>query len=474
MILGPRRVGKTTVMYQTVRRLLDAGVERNRLWWLRLDHPELLRADLGSLVRSAIDVSGATPERPTILLLDEIVYADDWELWLKTFYDDHWPVCVVATASASAALHPGRSESGVGRWNELALTPYLLSEYLDLANWGSESPSGKDSLVDLGRSAVGDISVGATLADTLSSLPPRWAQAFESHQGFESHAVVEPALYVERARQRLLLVGGFPELLLTARHGSAGTPEGEAEASQLLRSQQTLRDDAVERAIYKDIPQTYDVRNPALLERLLYVLAGQVTGLLAPKKLCQDLDGLTQPTFDKYLSYLERTFLVFTLPNYSGQEALVQRRGRKLYFVDGAVRNAALQRGLALLGDAPEMGRLVENMVATTLRSVAVYSGLRLFHWRDGKHEVDLVLDHPEKPIAVEVGMSPSHSRAGLKAFLDRHPRFAGRCYLVAPQAPVVHPAGSPTGVGTLPLDLFLLACGRQAEAALARRLPGL
>src|SRR5688572_18952926 len=42
LLLGPRRVGKTTAMYQTVRRLIVEGVEPSRLWWLRLDHPLLM------------------------------------------------------------------------------------------------------------------------------------------------------------------------------------------------------------------------------------------------------------------------------------------------------------------------------------------------------------------------------------------------------------------------------------------------
>ncbi|WP_420622835.1 hypothetical protein [Candidatus Poriferisodalis sp.] len=52
VILGPRRVGKTTVMYQTVARLLAAGIERYRIWWLRLGHPLLMDVALGDLVRS--------------------------------------------------------------------------------------------------------------------------------------------------------------------------------------------------------------------------------------------------------------------------------------------------------------------------------------------------------------------------------------------------------------------------------------
>ena len=64
LILGPRRVGKTTVLYQTVRRLLNAGgIEAQRLWWLRLDHPLLLQMDLGDLLRSVLSASAATTAR---------------------------------------------------------------------------------------------------------------------------------------------------------------------------------------------------------------------------------------------------------------------------------------------------------------------------------------------------------------------------------------------------------------------------
>jgi hypothetical protein len=44
LVLGPRRVGKTTSMYQIVKHLLADGVQR--LWWLRLDHPLLMEIPL--------------------------------------------------------------------------------------------------------------------------------------------------------------------------------------------------------------------------------------------------------------------------------------------------------------------------------------------------------------------------------------------------------------------------------------------
>jgi predicted AAA+ superfamily ATPase len=306
LVLGPRRVGKTTAMYQAARRLLNSGVPPERVWWLRMDHPLLLRESLGDLVRQVCDASGARAEQPSVLLLDELVYARDWDLWLKTFYDDQWPVQVIATSSATAALRDRRQESGVGRWSEQFLLPYLFTEYLDLV--GNAVPC----------------EVGETLAETVRGLPAR---------------LPEPQTLSAR-RYRFLLLGGFPELLAQELAG-----DGLDDADRTLLSQQILRSDAVERAIYKDIPQSFGIDNPMLLERLLYVLAGQIGGVISPTGIGRDLDGMSQPTLDRYVSYLEKTFMIFQLSNYGGSEAQIQRRGRELYFLDGAIRNAALQRG---------------------------------------------------------------------------------------------------------------------------------
>lgn len=429
LILGPRRVGKTTLMYQTIRRLLHSGVPPRRLWWLRFDHPLLIGESLGRWVETLTSEAGRGEEQ--YVFLDEVVYAEDWDLWLKTFYDDRWPVRIVATSSATAALRHRRLESGVGRWTEQYMPPYLFTEFLDLLDAGPT------------------VSVEATLAETLVALR------------LDSARVRELAAL----RRRFLLVGGFPELLVAER-----APDEDEEGARLLRSQQVLRSDAVERAVYKDIPQSFGLDNPMALERLLYVLAGQMTGVLSPSDICGQL-GFSQPTFDRYLSYLERAFLVFTLPNYSGSESKVQRRGRKLYFVDSAVRNAALQRGLAPLDNPTELGRLVENLVAANVHALSMRTGIRLFHWREGRNEVDLVFDHPDQPLALEIGLSADHPRGGMAALLDRHPRFRGKAWIVAPDAGLFLPEKSKAGIGTVPLDLFLVAVGRQVERALDEQL---
>lgn len=432
LMLGPRRVGKTTVMYQTVRRLLEVGIKRDRLWWFRLDHPLFIDVPLGDLLSPALDSVAASTEDPLFVFLDELVYAKDWDLWLKTFYDQLFPVKIVATSSATAALRDRRLESGVGRWEEQFLMPYLFSEFLDLVEHGTDTP------------------LGQTLFHSIELALEQKLEAGD----------------LEKWRRVFALVGGFPELLVGSELGD----EADDLVSRVLESQRVLRSDAVERAVYKDIPQSLGVDNPMALERLLYTLAGQVSGVLSPTKIAGGL-GISQPTFDRYLMYLERAFLVFTLPNYSGREASVQKRGRKLYFTDGAVRNAALQRGAAPVTNPTELGVLLENQVASHLRALSLQTQTRLFHWRDGDDEVDLVYDHPDFPMAFEVSSSPDHPRSGLVVLQARYPRFEGRCYLVSPRVRPISPSRGTGGIGTLPAELFLLMVGRQAEAALAERM---
>ncbi len=420
-------------MYQTVKHLIEEGIPAGDLFWLRLDHPLLLQFTLGDLVNAVFRVGDYAPEHPAYVFLDELVYTENWDLWLKTFYDEHYPIRVVATSSATAAIKKRRTETGVGRWEEQYLRPYLFTEFLALMGVSNRIP------------------VGHSLWETIDNC---MSCKFDQ----------EYLATLRRYRRLFVIVGGFPELLTRQDLGSD-------EVSILIESQQHLRADAIERAIYKDIPQAFQVDRPMLLERLLYVLAGQVTGILSPTSICQELNQLSQPTFDRYLSYFERAFVVFTLPNYSGREMTVQKRGRKLYFVDGAIRNAALQRGAAPLDNESEMGVLLENLAASQFNVLASLTSDRLFHWRDGKDEVDLIYNHPDRPMAFEIASSSDHSRKGLVALAEKHPRFQNRCYLVAPDAGCFRPEETQSGIGTLPFDILLLAVGLQAQAALADRL---
>ena len=238
------------------------------------------------------------------------------------------------------------------------------------------------------------------------------------------------------------------------------------------QSQKTLRSDAIERAIYKDITQSYRIDNSMALEKLLYILAGQITKLLSLTGISKDISNITVQTLERYLSYLIESYLVFTLLNYAENEGRAQRRGRKVYFVDGAIRNSALHKTEnEIFNDPVELGPLQENLVAAHLRALGEQSNVRLYHWRWKNHEVDFIYDDHSCPLALEIGSSFKHKRVSLKEFLKKHPKFHGGCYYVAPGINFSSAEAGEAGIGQMPLDLLLLAAGIQQKEALKARL---
>ncbi len=508
IILGQRRVGKTTVMYQTVRHLLSNQIPSDKIQWVRLDHPLIMPLDLGSIVKEAMKLARATKEQPLYLFLDELVYAEDWDKWLKTFYDEHWPVHIIASSSATAALQKGK-ESGVGRWEEFYLTPYLLTELLQLYNKNIKFPAYKkkqclnNTIKSLSKSLPHtqlNFENERKLLMSLGGFPEflsgkkREKEKFLESIRKEFEKKLSKIEKVEKRLQnnktefmKMNLIDKLPEIKTMKK--DIFTMEKEIfvlkkniisefqkkrmdiqfvkEDNYFHKVQQKLRSDAIERAIYKDIPQSYRIDSPLTLERLLYVLAGQVTGLLSLTGISQDIPQASVHTLDRYLNYLVQTYLVFTLSNYDKNERNVQKRQRKVYFVDIAIRNAALQKD-HIFKNLIEIGRLQENLVASHLYHLGTQCEIRLYHWKRGKHEVDFIYDDPVYPMAFEIGTSKKHSRSGLKKFLQENPKFQKGCYYVAPNLQFLSAEDSESGVGDLPLDLLLLATGLQQDKALS------
>lgn len=454
VILGPRRVGKSTVLYQTAQHLIDSGVDPKRIWLARMDHPHLENEDFGEVVRWISERAAATREHPAYLLVDEIAHAVSWDRWLKTFFDDWWPVQIAATSSGWGALRSRQVETGVGRWEEHHLPPCSLGEVLTLAQ--GIAPFPEDA----------SVSAAPTLEETLAQLPT----SAGASRG------------VEEARELLMVTGGFPDLLLRAASelqdvatgSDAGTPtrrgRGDVLSRYLAIARSALGEQLAGRGVLQDMPHTSGAQLPAQLQRLLFALGAQITGLLSPENLARK-HQMARATIDRYVEYLEGAYLIFTLPNYSRNEGASQRRGRKVYFWDGAVRNAVLERSKLPFEDSEDYGKLLENLAATALRGYAECSGMRLYHWRREEREVDFVLDGPHGPLAFEIASSVRHSQSGLHALAAAHGEFANRCYLVAPRAQVVPATESPKGVGTIPLDALFLATSEQTALANAHRL---
>lgn len=444
IILGPRRVGKTVVLHQVVRKLLADGVDPSRIFFLRLDDIEFKNISLGKLARYVWQASGASEERPAYLLLDEVVLMEDWDRWLKTFHDDLWPLRIVATSSARTGLKIGQTESGLDRWREQYMQPCGLFETLKLLGKLPE--------------AMHEIPVAETLRATLA----------------EIHNFTQPGVELETYRNMLMQVGGFPGVLTSLQAVEQPDLFGRDDVDIFPPPRQIqLYEDVVQKSIYIDIPKYFGITDPSSLEAIVKRVAKQMGTLWEPANVSQEL-GISATTLNNYTMYLEQASLVVLLPNYPSGGMQPRARGRKLFLIDSALRNATLLTKVTAQSDPADFGHMLENMVVSALFSLAEQARCHLHHWRYGKggqYEVDVIYNDFNGPLAFEVGSSPKSSLPGLRALIDKYPQFKGGCYLITPNSPIRPAETSPTGIGSLPLDTFLLATDAQAMHALNRRL---
>ena len=131
ILLGPRRVGKTVMMFHSIKELLNLGVDRRKILYLSVDAPlysGLSLEDMVSLLMKASKSDG--PEEGYYIFFDEIQYLKNWENHLKVLCDTHRKIRFVASGSAAAALKMKSIERGAGRFTHFSLPPLLFWGYL--------------------------------------------------------------------------------------------------------------------------------------------------------------------------------------------------------------------------------------------------------------------------------------------------------------------------------------------------------
>jgi predicted AAA+ superfamily ATPase len=126
VLLGPRQVGKTVLLFQVADDLLGAGWPSANLTYFDFSDDRLTEEVSAREVADALPV-GADPELPRVLLFDEVHFAPGWDRWLKQAVDAGG-TRIVVTDSAASVLRDGARESGQGRWDEIRIEGLTLPE----------------------------------------------------------------------------------------------------------------------------------------------------------------------------------------------------------------------------------------------------------------------------------------------------------------------------------------------------------
>ncbi|PCI14558.1 MAG: AAA family ATPase [Thiotrichales bacterium] len=367
VVAGPRQVGKTTMVRQTLADYPSTFVatdqpisESDNLLIPDTDTGLSFRITPGAAVdaewlvqqwqRARNLAKAQAGEKSYVLAIDEIQKVPRWSEVVKGLWDadraEGVPLHIVLLGSSPWLMQKGLTESLAGRYE-----PILMSH---------------------------------------------WSYG-EMQEAFDF------------SLDEYIYFGGYP--------GCAGMIRNEQ------RWQSYVRGALIHPNIEKDILQMTRVDKPALLKTLFELGCGAYSGqIIAYTKLLGQLDDAGNTvTLAHYLELLSQAGLLTGLQKYSGTKLRQRASSPKLNAL-----NTALVSALAgytfeeAKADRSFWGRLVESAVGAHLINSAC-DNCSVYYWRESPMEVDFVLKQGNKLVAIEVKSGQRYSTPkGLAAFSDK------------------------------------------------------
>jgi predicted AAA+ superfamily ATPase len=159
--------------------------------------------------------------------------------------------------------------------------------------------------------------------------------------------------------------------------------------------------------VQRDVRDLANIEGLSTLPRLLGLLAARSTGTLNIADLSRAI-ALPHSTLKRYLGLLSATFLVDTVPAWSGNLGRRLVRSPRVYLSDTGLICSVLGLGVSRLEKEPDLfGPLLETFAMLELRKQMAWSRLRpnLLHFRTQTgQEVDLILEDPAgRLVGIEV-----------------------------------------------------------------------
>ena len=291
---------------------------------------------------------------PNLVILDEVQRVPELLPRIKIAVDNHrTPGQFLLTGSANLLLLPKVQESLAGRMEVVQLNP--LSEM--------EKQRSNNSLLES--------LLAGSIKTTIST--------------------------------KQAIVQGIPEAVCTG-----GYPEPNTRTA--TRARQWFKQ-YLNAIIQRDVKDIAAIRDENELLRLMELLAWRTASLLNTSQLSKEL-GADRATVEKYLTILERLFLIRRLPAWHRNNAKRLIKAPKVHVIDSGL--TAMLNRLTVKdwqAQSTDFGAVLESFVVQQLICQAgwVDSDLTFSHYRDKDQvEVDLVIEQGRKVWAVEVKRAAS------------------------------------------------------------------
>lgn len=421
LLSGMRGTGKTTVLLQLAADLVAAGTDPRNVLYLSMGHPIFSRVPLPLILQLHREMTLANGA-PTMLLLDELHYARDWDQHVKSLLVHESGYRIVATESVQMIERALVTETQIVRWNTVSAPSVSFHEYLKVRGL---APAGGNGLVDPGQPAP---IAAAELRDAAVAARPAAAHFL----GY-------------------LADGGLP--WLASQPHEAGRRAAHHE-------------DTVENVLRRDVALHFGVRHIEDLKRLFVYLCVH-TGDVFPVQRYARAVEISTGTVANHLDLLERCFLVRRLAPFGTGDVEVKKARYRVFISDATLRNAQLLRDEESLADPEEVQRvaatsIVRHVVERYARTLAGFG-----YWRDARtrRSVDLVVREDGRQTAFQVvagDPKAPHPDDPLVAFCRREP--VARAFFVTTEGEdvsVLRLPGIETEFVKLPAWLLTYLLGR-------------
>lgn len=333
ILIGPRQVGKTTLLQELNGQF---SVDGDRVLYLDLENPfdlQKLPSDESHLIKMLMNYD--------VILIDELYYIENISRIFKIIVDSvgNRPIKIYASGSSSIDIHKHLQESLAGRRLITQIFPLTFLEF----------------------------------------------------------ELAFPGLSKEEMLEEFLTFGGLPGLLHVNK----------TEKPRLLR-------EMVETYIQKDIKSLIKEENIRAYNQLLVLLAQQQGQLVSVHSLSQEL-GLHVATVERYLTILEKTFIVYRIHSFAKNLANELKKSQKVYFYDSGIRNMILQN-FGHLSRRSDEGTLLESFVLTEMTPKCPPEAQIRFWRTRNQQEIDFVVIKNQVPYPIEVKKNYQSSLVRIKS----------------------------------------------------------
>lgn len=278
VLIGPRRSGKSTILYQIIDSLEKEGLPKQAILHLNFEEPKLISSlnlkgldDIYDAYREHI-----FPEGKAFLFLDEIQNIPDWERWVRARSQTE-DIKIFITGSSAKLMSREIATLLTGRHLTFEVSPLSFAEYLEFQQIHYQ-------------------------AQPLPITPPPIIRhAFNEYQQW----------------------GGFPAVVL------AKTPE----------HKQNILVEYFDDILYKDIVLRHNIRDAVLLRNIAVHLLTQTGNLISFLRIAHTFQ-ISSDTATSYCRYLQEAFLVEFLPFFSLKAAIRHRHPHKVHTMDLGLRQA--------------------------------------------------------------------------------------------------------------------------------------